>query len=104
MAAIDVLLPVKNGAKYLGEAIKSILSQTFSDWRLIILDHGSVDGSAEIAWKFSEIDNRVEVVSFPQADGLSGLLNAGLERCDCQYVMRQDFRRRFPSIADADNK
>lgn len=90
MANIDVLLPVKNGKPYLAEAIESIVNQTFSDWRLIILDHGSSDGSYEIAVDYSQRDSRIQVFQFLDAVGLSGLLNKGLELCDCNYVMRHD--------------
>lgn len=90
MATIDVLLPVRNGLPFLGEAIESIRSQTFFDWRLLILDHGSADGSVELAYQYADSDRRIEVFSFPNADGLAGLLNAGLVKCDCKYVLRQD--------------
>lgn len=49
MATFDVLLPVKNGIAFLAEALDSIVHQTFKDWRLIVLDHGSTDGSVELA-------------------------------------------------------
>jgi glycosyltransferase involved in cell wall biosynthesis len=90
MATIDVLLPVRNGVSFLCESIDSIRNQTFSDWRLLILDHGSTDGSRELACRYADNDKRINVFSFPKADGLAGLLNAGLEKCDCRYVMRQD--------------
>jgi glycosyltransferase involved in cell wall biosynthesis len=90
VATIDVLLPVRNGLPFLGEAIESIRSQTFSDWRLLILDHGSSDGSVVLSQKYEERDARIKVFSFPKADGLAGLLNAGLEKCDCKYILRQD--------------
>lgn len=90
MATFDVLLPVKNGIEYLAEAIDSILGQTFSDWRLRVLDHGSTDGSLELAHGYAARDSRIEVHSLPGADGLAGLLNAGLDLCDCKYVLRQD--------------
>jgi glycosyltransferase involved in cell wall biosynthesis len=90
MATIDVILPVRDGIRFLGEAIDSIRNQTFYDWRLLILDHGSSDGSIELAYKYADKDKRIEVFSFPEADGLGGLLNAGLDKCDCRYVMRQD--------------
>ena len=48
MATIDVLMPVRNGMPFLAEAIDSIRKQTFSDWRLLVLDHGSSDGSLEL--------------------------------------------------------
>jgi len=90
MATFDVLLPVRNGIEYLAEAMDSILQQTFTDWRLLVLDHGSTDGSLELAQIYADCDPRVRVHSLPGADGLSGLLNAGLDLCDCRYVLRQD--------------
>jgi hypothetical protein len=90
MAKIDILLPVKNGKEYLAEAIDSILTQTVTDWRLLVLDHGSTDGSREIAEAYQARDPRIEMHSFPQAPGLSGLLNCGLDIADCEYVMRHD--------------
>jgi len=90
MAIIDVLLPVKNGVEFLAESIESICNQTFTDWRLIILDHGSTDGSRELAESYQRNDSRIEVYSFPDVVGLAGLLNKGLDLCDCEYVMRHD--------------
>lgn len=90
MAKIDILLPVKNGRVFLAEAIDSIRAQTITDWRLLVLDHGSTDGSIEIAEAFEARDPRVELHSLPQAEGLSGLLNCGLDMADCEYVMRHD--------------
>ncbi len=90
MATIDVLMPVRNGIRFLGESIESITGQTYADWRLLILDHGSSDGSAELANSYAERDPRIRVLSMPTAEHLGGLLNAGLEHCDCRYVMRHD--------------
>jgi glycosyltransferase involved in cell wall biosynthesis len=90
VATFDVLIPVRNGLPFLAESIDSIRNQTLSDWRLLILDHGSSDGSLELAQRYAEDDVRIKVFSFPEADGLGGLRNLGLERCDCKYVVWQD--------------
>lgn len=90
MAKIDILLPVKNGKDFLAESIDSVIGQTFTDWRLLVLDHGSTDGSREMAEAYHARDRRIEVHSFPQAQGLSGLLNHGLALADCEFVMRHD--------------
>lgn len=90
MATFDVLLPVRNGQPYLREALDSIVQQTFRDWRLLILDHGSTDGSLELAQSYAELDERIQLHHLPEAQGLSGLLNAGLAFSDCKYILRQD--------------
>lgn len=57
---VTVGLPVYNGEEYLGEAIESLRSQTFSDFRLIISDNASTDSTEEIARAAAEEDPRVE--------------------------------------------
>ncbi|HEX4984503.1 MAG TPA: glycosyltransferase family 2 protein [Burkholderiales bacterium] len=90
MATFDVLLPVRNGMAFFPQSLDSIRAQTFRDWRLLVLDHGSIDGSLELARDYARRDARIEVHSFPRAHGLSGLLNCGLELCEGKYVLRQD--------------
>jgi glycosyltransferase involved in cell wall biosynthesis len=90
MPTIDVLMPVLNGIQFLREAVDSIRNQTFSDWRLLVLDHGSQDGSLELSQRYAEEDTRIKAFAFPTADGLADLLNQGLEMCDCKYMLRQD--------------
>lgn len=90
MAAIDVLLPVRNGMPFLEEAIDSVRRQTMRDWRLLVLDHGSTDGSLEQAHRMAESDKRIAVFSHPEVVGLAALRNVGLEKCDCRHVMLQD--------------
>lgn len=90
MATIDVLLPVKNRISFLAEALDSICNQRFKDWRLLVLDHGSTDGSLELAYKYQDRDVRIEVHSLPDVIGLAALRNRGLDLCDCRFVMLQD--------------
>lgn len=104
MATIDVLLPVRNGMPFLCEAIDSIRKQTVHDWRLLVLDHGSTDGSLDLAQRRSEADKRISVLSCPEADSLAALRNIGLAKCDCRYLMLQDaddvsFPHRMESVA-----
>jgi glycosyltransferase involved in cell wall biosynthesis len=90
MAKVDVLMPVRNAMPYLEESISSIRNQTFTDWKLHILDHGSNDGSFELATRHASADRRIVADSFPDIVGLSELRNAGLARCDCSLVVCQD--------------
>lgn len=61
---ISIYMAVYNGEKYLGEALDSILAQTFKNFELIIADDGSTDGSLEIAKKYEKQDTRIKVFSF----------------------------------------
>ena len=90
MPTIDVLLPVKNSVSYLGESIESVIAQTFKDWRLLVLDHGSSDGSLELAHQYADRNPRIIVYSNPYANGLGGLLNWGIDIADSRFIFRQD--------------
>lgn len=56
---ISIVLPVYNGEKYLRESIDSILSQTYKNWELLILDDCSTDKTSEIAKEYEAKDERI---------------------------------------------
>jgi glycosyltransferase involved in cell wall biosynthesis len=60
---VSVIMPVYNAAAYLSTAIDSILSQTFTDFELLILDDGSTDTSIAIARRAAARDDRVVVIA-----------------------------------------
>jgi glycosyltransferase involved in cell wall biosynthesis len=86
--AVTVLLPVFNGERYLRTAIGSILSQTFSDFELLVVDDGSADRSATVA--ASTGDARVRVVANERNLGLARTLNRGLQEAQGTWIARQD--------------
>jgi hypothetical protein len=84
---VSVVLPVFNGLPYLHAAISSILSQSFTDFELIVIDDGSVDGSASVLEEFD--DQRIRFLR--QANqGLARTLNHGISLARGTYVARQD--------------
>lgn len=58
---VSVVIPAYNNAAYIGEAVESVLGQTFTDFELIIADHSSADETAEIAARYTT-DPRVRVL------------------------------------------
>ncbi len=86
---ISVILPVYNGALYLDEAIKSILSQTYSNFEFIIINDGSTDNSLEIINRHKSIDDRIKVIS-RENRGLIASLNEGIEKSEGTYIARID--------------
>jgi glycosyltransferase involved in cell wall biosynthesis len=73
-----------NGAAYLAEAIESVLTQTFSDWELIVIDDGSSDDSLSIAQSYT--DPRIRILKNPQNLGLPLTRNRGLDEARGRYV------------------
>lgn len=89
MAAIDILLPTFNSERTLASSVRSILQQTFEDFRLIVIDDGSTDGTPELLRDLAASDARIFVIS-TQNRGIVEALNTGLEHCRANLVARQD--------------
>jgi len=85
---VTVLMSVYNGAKYIREAIDSILNQTFKDFEFLIIDDGSTDSSAEIIRSYS--DPRIRLIRNEKNIGLTRSLNKGLKLATGQYIARMD--------------
>ncbi|MBA3680808.1 MAG: glycosyltransferase [Bacteroidetes bacterium] len=81
-------MPVYNGAKYLQEAIKSILDQTFSDLEFLIVNDGSTDDSEKIILSFK--DPRIVFIKNEANSGLISSLNNGLKIAKGKYIARMD--------------
>ena len=56
---VSIVLPVYNGAKYLRESIDSVISQTYKNWELIIVDDCSTDETADISKEYAQKDSRI---------------------------------------------
>ena len=60
---VSVITPVYNGARFIGEAIESVRAQTYGNWRHVVVDNVSTDGTADIVRRHSDEDERVTLVS-----------------------------------------
>ncbi len=85
---ISIILPVYNAAPYVGEAIESLLHQTFTDFELIIIDDGSRDESVSRITAFK--DQRIRLYKNESNLGLIKTLNKGLELARGEYIARMD--------------
>ncbi|MEP6592827.1 MAG: glycosyltransferase [Acidobacteriota bacterium] len=91
MPAVSVIMPAYNVEPYIGEAIRSVLAQTFADLELLVVDDGATDGSAAIAEAWTARDSRVRVVRQANA-GISAARNHGLRlsRGRCLAILDSD--------------
>jgi len=85
---VTVLMPVYNGAKYIRNAMQSILTQSFHDFDFLIILEPSTDKSQEIIKSFH--DPRIILVQNTKKIGLSGVLNQGLDLARGEYIARMD--------------
>ena len=87
MVSISVIMPVYNGEKFLREAIDSILTQSFKDFELIIINDGSKDNSKLIIDSFD--DERIIYVE-QENKGLATALNHGISYSKGEFIARMD--------------
>ena len=87
---LSVLMAVYNAEKYLSYAIESILNQSFTNFKFIIIDDCSKDRSPEIIDHYRKADRRILVHRNEENQGLAKSLNTGLGFCDTDYVARMD--------------
>lgn len=86
MQKISVLLPVKNGEKYVAESIDSVLDQSYSEFELLIFDDNSCDHTLEIIKDYK--DSRIKI--FTGRNGFIANLNMGIEISRGEYIARMD--------------
>ena len=86
---ISVCMPVYNARRYVGEAIESILRQTFRNFEFLIIDDGSTDRSLAILERYAARDARIRLSSRPNA-GYVVRLNEMLDQARGEFIARMD--------------
>ncbi len=107
---ITIALPVYNGERFLGEAIESILSQTFTDFQLLLSDNCSTDRTCEICRAYADKDKRVRYIRQPTNVGAAENYNRAFKGARSEYfkwaaaddVLRPDYVRRCIEVLDDD--
>lgn len=82
---ISIIMPIYNSEKYLENAIKSVLAQTYKEFELILVNDGSRDGSWDICQKYAETDKRIRTIN-KQNGGICSARNAGLQIAKGEYI------------------
>ena len=82
-ALVTIIMPAYNAAKYIAEAIESVLNQTYNSWELIIINDGSRDNTENIIKSFN--DSRIILLS-QKNTGVSSARNQGLQFANGEYI------------------
>ncbi len=86
---VSIIVPCYNQARYLDEALQSVLSQTHEGWECIIINDGSPDNTEDVAQKWLEKDNRFKYI-FQENGGLSSARNLGISVAIGELILPLD--------------
>ena len=86
---VSIIVPVYNAEKYLHRCVESILSQTFLEYELLLIDDGSPDRSGEICDEYAQKDNRIHVFH-KENGGVASARQFGLEHAQGEFVIHAD--------------
>lgn len=87
---VNVVLGALNEERLIGDAIGSVLAQTFGEFDLTVVDDGSTDRTARVVESFVTRDDRVRLVRHPENRGFSRALNTGIRAGGAEYVAMID--------------
>lgn len=85
---LSVIMTVLNGDPYLGEAVSSLLGQTYRDFELVVVNNGSTDNTAHTLRSFD--DPRIRLITLEKTIGRTEVLNVALSQAQGEYVAVQD--------------
>lgn len=83
---VSVVMPAYNAARFIGDAVRSVLGQTFSEFELLVVDDCSRDATAEVVEDFVKTDSRVRLIRHARNFGPAAARNTALDRARGRYI------------------
>lgn len=90
MFKLSVIIPVFQVEDYITECLDSLVSQTFGDFEIVVVDDASADGSWSIVESYAAVDDRFTTVRFSENQGLGFARNSGIEKARGEYLVFVD--------------
>ncbi|ATA68508.1 teichuronic acid biosynthesis glycosyl transferase [Capnocytophaga cynodegmi] len=82
---VSIITPMYNASKYVEQTIDSVLSQTYTQWEMLIVDDGSKDNSSEIVEQYADKDNRIKLIRQNNV-GSAAARNNALSKAQGRYI------------------
>ncbi len=82
---VSVIIPMYNTADYIEQTVKSVLSQTYNNFEIVIVDDGSTDKGAELVLSMQRNDSRIKYI-FQKNQGVSAARNNGISNSSGEYL------------------
>ncbi|MEG1820941.1 MAG: glycosyltransferase family 2 protein, partial [Malacoplasma sp.] len=83
---VSIIMPSFNSEATIERSIKSVLSQTFNNWELIIIDDCSTDSSHEVIQHYVDQDIRIKLICLEENSGAAAARNTGIEHAKGQFI------------------
>lgn len=87
---VSVVMPVYNRADVVGQAIESILNQTYQDFEFVIVDDGSTDDTPAVLKKYADQDKRIRIITHDQNKGIAAARNTAQKNARGKYLAIMD--------------
>jgi glycosyltransferase involved in cell wall biosynthesis len=87
---VSIVMPSYNRARFIGEAIESVLAQRYEDWELLIIDDGSTDNTATVVESYLKRDRRIAYIVQEQNRGIAYTRNNGVAQSRGCYIAMLD--------------
>lgn len=83
---VSIIMPCYNASRYIGDAIESVLSQTYTNWELLVTDDCSMDNSTEIVGHYSQLDVRIRLLKMKENEGAAKARNNSIRNAKGKYI------------------
>jgi glycosyltransferase involved in cell wall biosynthesis len=87
---VSIIIPCYRQAEYLGEALDSVLAQTYPHWEAIVVNDASPDNTKEIAMGYASKDVRITLLNLEQNTGLPNARNSGIKATKGVFILPLD--------------
>ena len=87
---VSVIMPAYNAERFIEEAIRSVMDQTYTDWELLVIDDSSKDATCAIVERLAEQDKRITLLRNEVNMGVARTRNRGFDLCKGRYVALLD--------------
>ncbi|MEK7533777.1 MAG: glycosyltransferase family 2 protein [Patescibacteria group bacterium] len=89
---VSIILPIRNAEKFLLDCIKSLITQTYKNIEIIIVNDSSTDNSRSILRKFRKRDKRIRIIQNKKQYGVTVCLNRGVKKARGEFIAFMDAR------------
>ena len=87
---VSIVTPLYNSERYIGETIKSVQAQTYTNWEMLVVDNCSTDGSVDVIRSFQNEDERIKLIQLKRNEGPAIARNTGIREAKGRFIIFLD--------------